>query len=147
MEIYIYITITLWILWSLSFMVWALLLTPWSCLSLEGNNSAGHQEISITEWNQKFHAYWINVHQLVTDSPSPCFNVGTTSLRNSGILRGGGLKPLPPKFRSFDKAEPNSQFCGKYTHNNLYKNMGFTHFQIEWNLWLGGYSPQTPPPP
>jgi hypothetical protein len=26
----------------------------------------------------------------------------------------GGSTPLLPKFRSFDKAQPNSQFCGKY---------------------------------
>jgi hypothetical protein len=31
----------------------------------------------------------------------------------------GVQTPPPPKFRSFDKAEPNSQFCGKYIHNNL----------------------------
>jgi hypothetical protein len=29
------------------------------------------------------------------------------------------FKPLPTKFRSFDKAEPNSQFRGKYIHKNL----------------------------
>jgi hypothetical protein len=33
---------------------------------------------------------------------------------------GGGLGGLTPlKFRSFDKAEPNFQFCGKYIHNKL----------------------------
>ena len=39
----------------------------------------------------------------------------------SGVLKGGGwgFNPLPPKFRSFDKAEPNSQFRGKYIRNNL----------------------------
>jgi hypothetical protein len=32
---------------------------------------------------------------------------------------GGGLGGFnPPKFRSFDKAEPNSQFRGKYIRNN-----------------------------
>jgi hypothetical protein len=30
----------------------------------------------------------------------------------------GGSTP-PPKFRSFDKAEPNSQVCVKYIRNNL----------------------------
>jgi hypothetical protein len=33
-------------------------------------------------------------------------------------MRFGGFKP-PPKFQSFDKAKPNSQFRGKYIHNNL----------------------------
>jgi hypothetical protein len=31
----------------------------------------------------------------------------------------GGSTPPPPKFRSFDKAEPNSQFRGKYVRNCL----------------------------
>ena len=30
-----------------------------------------------------------------------------------------GVQPPPPKFLSFDKAEPNSQFRGKYIRNNL----------------------------
>jgi hypothetical protein len=29
----------------------------------------------------------------------------------------GGFTPSPPKFRNFDKAEPNSQFRGKYIRN------------------------------
>jgi hypothetical protein len=35
--------------------------------------------------------------------------------RTEGGLGGS----TPPKFRSFDEAEPNSQFHGKYIHNNL----------------------------
>jgi hypothetical protein len=31
----------------------------------------------------------------------------------------GGFNPHPPKFWSFDKAEPNSQFRGKYIRNYL----------------------------
>jgi hypothetical protein len=31
----------------------------------------------------------------------------------------GGFTPPPPKFRSFDKAETNSQFRGKYMRNCL----------------------------
>jgi hypothetical protein len=31
----------------------------------------------------------------------------------------GGFNPPYPKFRSFDKAEPNSQFRGKHIRNNL----------------------------
>jgi hypothetical protein len=30
-----------------------------------------------------------------------------------------GFKPPPPKFRSFDKTEPNSLFREKYIRNNL----------------------------
>jgi hypothetical protein len=39
----------------------------------------------------------------------------------SGVPRGGvwGVQPTPPKFRNFDKAEPNSQFRGKYIRNKL----------------------------
>jgi hypothetical protein len=37
----------------------------------------------------------------------------------SGVSRGvGGVQTLP-KFRIFDKAEPNFQFRGKYILNNL----------------------------
>jgi hypothetical protein len=35
----------------------------------------------------------------------------------SGVL--GGFNPHPKKFLSFDKAEPNSQFRGKYILYNL----------------------------
>jgi hypothetical protein len=40
----------------------------------------------------------------------------------SGVLRGEGegvFKPPPPKFRSYDRSEPNFQFRGKYIRNNL----------------------------
>ena len=30
-----------------------------------------------------------------------------------------GVEPPPPKFRSFDDAEPNSQFRGKHIRNDL----------------------------
>jgi hypothetical protein len=40
---------------------------------------------------------------------------GLLSTSSSGVPRGrfGGFNPSPPKFRSFDKAQPNSQFPGK----------------------------------
>jgi hypothetical protein len=41
-----------------------------------------------------------------------------TQWRTEGGL-GGFNPPLPPKFRSFNKAEPSSQFRGKYIRNNL----------------------------
>ena len=43
------------------------------------------------------------------------------NIKISGVPRGVGVfkPPPPPKFRSFDKAEPNSQFRGKYIRNNL----------------------------
>jgi hypothetical protein len=44
--------------------------------------------------------------------------------REKGSL---GVQHPPPKFRSFDKAEPNSQFRGKYTLNNLVRIRG-SHF-------------------
>jgi hypothetical protein len=47
----------------------------------------------------------------------------------------------PPKFRSSDKAESNSQFHEKYICNNLIRM--WVSF-IEWNRWLGGYQPQIP---
>jgi hypothetical protein len=43
------------------------------------------------------------------------------TVTNSGVPRGvwWGFNPPPPKFRSFDKTEPNSQFRGKHIGNNL----------------------------
>ena len=50
--------------------------------------------------------------------------------------RGGvwGVQPPPPpKFRSFDKAEPNSQFRGKYIRNNL------TRIRLSLIFWVVGW--------
>jgi hypothetical protein len=45
--------------------------------------------------------------------------VNSLYLLKSDIPRGvWGFKPPPPKFWSFDKAQPNSQFPGKYIQNN-----------------------------
>jgi hypothetical protein len=42
------------------------------------------------------------------------------SRMSSGILKGGeGGGFNPPEILKFDKAEPNSQFHGKYIHNNI----------------------------
>jgi hypothetical protein len=43
------------------------------------------------------------------------------TLTGSGVPKGVGWfkPPPPPKVRSFDKAEQNSQFRGKYIRNNL----------------------------
>jgi hypothetical protein len=40
----------------------------------------------------------------------------------------GGFQGAPPKFRSFDKAEPNFLFRGNYIRNTLITNTGFTRF-------------------
>jgi hypothetical protein len=53
--------------------------------------------------------------------------------------RFGGL--TPPQFRSFDKAEPNFQFRGKYIHNNLIRN-GFHSFAN----WVEPLTRGLPPP-
>jgi hypothetical protein len=45
----------------------------------------------------------------------------------SGVPKGVWVVqtlPHPPKLRSFDKAEPNSQFRGKYIRNNLIRIRG-----------------------
>jgi hypothetical protein len=62
----------------------------------------------------------------------------------SGVPRGGGfggLTPLP-KFRSFAKAEPNSQFREKYIQNNLIR-MCFTHLKN----WVEPLTMGLPPDP
>jgi hypothetical protein len=43
----------------------------------------------------------------------------TVYIVDGSVPRGGAWSvQTPPKFRSFDKAEPNSQFRGKYIRNN-----------------------------
>jgi hypothetical protein len=68
-------------------------------------------------------SYFVKPNRTVENLKHP---QSTTTRTNchiySGVLRGvGGFnpRPLPPKFRSFDKAEPNSQFRGKYIRYNL----------------------------
>jgi hypothetical protein len=48
-------------------------------------------------------------------------NVFPKEVKVTVVYREGFNSPLPPlpKFRSFDKHEPNSQFDEKYIHNNL----------------------------
>jgi hypothetical protein len=41
------------------------------------------------------------------------------TVHDSGVPRGVWGVQTPPKFRNFDKAEPNSQFRVKYIRNNL----------------------------
>jgi hypothetical protein len=72
-----------------------------------------------------------------------CNCIGILPIR--GVPRGGvwGVQTPPKLFRSFDKAEPNSQFRGKYILRTK-KNTGFTDLQIGRNPWLGGYRPHIP---
>jgi hypothetical protein len=67
---------------------------------------------------------WCGVTDVIHSLPCNCAFVGVpTKLRNSTISLwrtegeglGGSTLP-PPKFRNFDKADPNSQFRGKHVH-------------------------------
>jgi hypothetical protein len=58
--------------------------------------------------------------------------------------RGGGVgvfnPPPPPKFRSFDKAEPNSQFRGKYIPNNLTRiRLSLIYWVVSWKALPASY--------
>jgi hypothetical protein len=63
------------------------------------------------------------------------------------VYRGGwglGVQTTPsPKFRSFDKFEPNSQFRGKYTRNNLIRIWGSLICKLSGNLDWGATAPNT----
>ena len=62
----------------------------------------------------------------------------------NGILgRGGVLKPPSPKFRSFDKAEPNSQFRGKYSLNNVTRIQLSLIFSVAWKALPASYDPHS----
>jgi hypothetical protein len=53
----------------------------------------------------------------------------------------GVQTPPPPKFRSFDKAEPNSQFRGIYTSNNVIR------MRVSFICKLSGTPDKGLPPP
>jgi hypothetical protein len=56
---------------------------------------------------------------------------------------GGRLKPFPtPKFQSFDKADPNSQFRGKWMRNNLIRIQVSLICKLSGIPWLGVYRTQ-----
>ena len=53
---------------------------------------------------------------------------------------GFGVFKPPPKFRSFDKAEPNSQFHGKYIRNNLTRiRLSLIFWVVSWKALPASY--------
>jgi hypothetical protein len=58
---------------------------------------------------------------------------------------GGGLTPPPPpEIPKFWQSWAEFPVPWKIHLQQPNQNMGFTHLQIEWNPWLGGYRPQIP---
>ena len=57
--------------------------------------------------------------------------------------RGGfGMFKIPPKFRSFDIAKPNSQFRGKYIRNNLTRiRLSLIFLVVPWKALPASYDP------
>jgi hypothetical protein len=60
--------------------------------------------------NAQKNSYW-SVDYLMSTHELPLCDM---QWRTEGWL----VQTPPPNFWRFDKAEPNSQFCGKYVHNN-----------------------------
>jgi hypothetical protein len=69
-----------------------------------GGGSKGTR-ITVRSWQQ-----WYEVEALSV------LTLDAVAYREEGF---GVFKPPPSKFRSFDKAEPNSQFRGKYIRHCL----------------------------
>jgi hypothetical protein len=57
---------------------------------------------------------------------------------------GGGFKPPHPKFRSFAKAEPNSQFRGIYIRNSLIRIRVSFIYKLSGAPGLGATVPRSP---
>jgi hypothetical protein len=66
----------------------------------------------------------------------------TGQWRTAGGVWGLNPPPPPPKFRSFDKAEPNSQFRGKYIRNNQIRIRVSLICKLSGTPDLGSYRPQ-----
>jgi hypothetical protein len=75
---------------------------------------------------------------------NPPFNgCGTEQWRTEGGI-GAFNTPTPQKFRSFDKAEPNSQFRGKYTRNNLTRiRLSLIFWVVSWKALPTSYDPHS----
>jgi hypothetical protein len=70
----------------------------------------------------------------------------STRWHTEGVGGGVGVfKPPPtPKLRSFDKAEPNSQFRGKYIRNNLIRIRGSLICKLIGTPDEGATAPRSP---
>jgi hypothetical protein len=86
------------------------------CLSVTAKPRKGRNRV---EEPQKVYDRGLPGHRLTNYT---CKFDLTNSEQSSGVP-GGSSTPPPPKFRSFDKAEPNSQFRRKYIHNNLIRKL------------------------
>jgi hypothetical protein len=69
---------------------------------------------------------------------------GRKYFEGTGVPKGGGLGvQTPPKFRSFEKDRPNSQFRGIYICNNLIRIRVSLIYKLS-ETPKGGYCPQIP---
>jgi hypothetical protein len=70
-------------------------------------------------------------------------DVGTISGVPKGVW-GVQHPPPSPKFRSFDKAEPNPQSCGKYVCNNLTRiRLSLIFRVVSWKALPASYDPHS----
>jgi hypothetical protein len=65
-------------------------------------------------------------------------------LTEGGGGRGWGSNHPHTKFRSFDKAEPNSQFLGKYIHSNLIRIRVSLICKLSGTCYKGATAPRSP---
>jgi hypothetical protein len=76
-----------------------------------------------------------------------CNRPGSVVQVSAVAYRGGvwGVQPpTPPKFRSFYKAEPNSQFRGKYIRNNLTRiRLSLIFWVVSWKDLPASYDPHS----
>ena len=66
--------------------------------------------------------------------------------RGAVAYRGGGVWVVqtPPEFRSFDKADPNSQLRGKYIRNNLTRiRLSLIFWVVAWKALPASYDPHS----
>ena len=121
-----------------------------------------HEYILIDFWTFRPNCWWSDwvcgtrascvacpmscVHSILRSVDSLSVNKVDLSFCRPVAYRGGwGVKPPPgPKFRSFNKAEPNSQIRGKFICNNLTRiRLSLIFWVVSWKALPASYDPHS----
>ena len=91
-----------------------------------------------------FTSYFRSITERTSDAGKWPLHIEFTQWRTEGGFRVFKPPPSPPKFRIFYKAEPNSQFRGKYIRNNLTRiRLSLIFWVVSWKALPASYDPHS----